>query len=220
MRRLIVSAVWLALLLLLGSGLESLLVGDSGPRVRWDYDFMSMREIAGVLLYNPVSPEARSSVFTLAAAMARQGTVTDSAVWLSLADDPAGTFERAKLPPILLTSEAGAPLNPEFQRLPLAFAVLLWPQNWPQNIAATAPSTTPLIWTRGLQPDGTWRDDNPFYGQGGWIIPVDYGSHYFHSALTMENTPLVKWGTDEKTVNLAEALPPGAGGVNMYPCRE
>ena len=51
------------------------------------------------------------------------------------------------------------------------------------GLSSDAPgSTTPLAWTRGLQPDGSWSFDSPFYGEGGFILFLD-GHVEFHETV-------------------------------------
>jgi hypothetical protein len=68
------------------------------------------------------------------------------------------------------------------------------------------PPRTPIVWSYGLQPDGSWRNNRSYHG----IFFADGSMQGFQGNLTSRNTPLKKWGGNEPTVNIAEALPPGA----------
>jgi prepilin-type N-terminal cleavage/methylation domain-containing protein/prepilin-type processing-associated H-X9-DG protein len=60
-----------------------------------------------------------------------------------------------------------AQATPEFNSTPLSYAVVA-------HLPATQqPSTTPIIWTRGLKADGTWAEDSPYQGRGGHIGFLD-----------------------------------------------
>ncbi len=107
---------------------------------------------------------------------------------------------------IIKPSTAGfeRPLNPKFQGAPLAIAVALFPAG--TNLLALPP-TTPLAWTRGLQPDGAWSKSLGTYG--------NWGGHMFFANGSIEtfegsvNNKLVKFGTNQRTSNIQEALPLG-----------
>ena len=75
------------------------------------------------------------------------------------------------------------------------------------GLSSDAPgSTTPLAWTRGLQPDGSWSFDSPFYGEGGFILFLD-GHVEFHETV---DGALLNFETKEPTSDIAKALPQGA----------
>jgi len=67
------------------------------------------------------------------------------------------------------------------------------------------------MWTRGLQPDGTWSMDSPFNGSGGFIAFLD--GHYDW----YEKADFCKYGTNIPTVNVHEALPPDAVVLSAEP---
>lgn len=97
-----------------------------------------------------------------------------------------------------------APINPKFANAPLAFAVAIFP---PGKGRTSLPATTPLAWTRGLQPDGTWSKTHGTYGDwGGHIVFMGGNVEKFKSI----DGKLVKFGTNEPTSNILEALPPGS----------
>jgi hypothetical protein len=72
--------------------------------------------------------------------------------------------------------------------------------------ADAPPATTPLAWTRGLQPDGAWSFDSPFFGEGGCILFRDGRVEFFE---TVEGA-LINYQTKEPTSDITKAVPPGA----------
>ncbi|HQU08689.1 MAG: hypothetical protein B7X06_00720 [Verrucomicrobia bacterium 21-51-4] len=107
-----------------------------------------------------------------AAALARQGGPNEAVLyWVE------GDPELPNLPahPVtVLTHRDGDcvqaledSINPEFMAIPLSYAMAA--QLPPQASA----STTPVVWTCGLQADGTWSAESPFEGHGGYIGFLD-----------------------------------------------
>lgn len=70
------------------------------------------------------------------------------------------------------------------------------------------PATTPLIWTRGLQPDGTWSKHSPYGIDGGHITFLG-GYTIYYDNLAEEGGQLVRFDGKGPTPNIFEALPPG-----------
>ena len=142
-------------------------------------------------------PEALTDVYAYAAELARSGILMWPQFWLSRIDPSLKTaaFEDNHY----IVNSVSKRINPKFQGAPLAFAVALLPK------VSDLPPTTPIAWTRGLQPDGTWRKDNPYGGKGGDVFFVGGNVQQY----TKTAGPFVKWGTLEPTSNILEALPPG-----------
>ena len=92
---------------------------------------------------------------------------------------------------------------------------------WPIGIAvasgvgpAVNPSSTPIVWTRGLQTNGRWAgfaDSRPgVYGsEGGFIAFLD-GHVEFYNDLNKEGGQLIHYTEGTPTGDIQEALPPGA----------
>jgi hypothetical protein len=153
-------------------------------------------------------PVALTDIYAYAAVLARAGELNDVQPWFSRLDPLA-----AKLPESILNpneKQENAPINPAFQGAPLAWAVALLPN------MMKLPSATPWLWTRGLQPDGTWRKDSPYGGEGGIICFLGGNSQFCLAG----KVNLVKWGTDETTHNILEALPPGTRVGEYTPTAE
>ena len=70
------------------------------------------------------------------------------------------------------------------------------------------PATTPIIWTRGLQTDGTWAKYSPYGTQGGMIVFLD-GRTLLYRNLSDEDFRLTRFDGKGKTSNILDALPPG-----------
>lgn len=76
------------------------------------------------------------------------------------------------------------------------------------NMSVNAPSsTTPLIWTKGLQSDGYWLETSPWQGKGGHIAFMDGHVEYFPSLADEENrlSPGSASGVKEMTSDIAVA---------------
>lgn len=143
-------------------------------------------------------------VYAVAAQIARAG-LNDPKLWLSK-EDAANPFP-ADPPNSILdpdsASDGTKPINPKFQGMPLAFAVALFPAG--TNLAKL-PATTPLGWTRGLQPDGKWSKTLAPYGDwGGFVVFVGGNLERYQTI----GGNLVKFGTTQPTSDIREALPPG-----------
>jgi hypothetical protein len=68
-------------------------------------------------------------------------------------------------------------------------------------------NTTPLAWSRGLQPDGSWSKRLGLYGDWGGHIVFANGS--LMTFIGSINGKLKKFGTSQPTSDIREALPPG-----------
>jgi hypothetical protein len=157
--------------------------------------------------------QALADIHSLARFLARYSGIKDARLWLSHYHDPAMDITSPPSADQLVIGEWGAntSLNPQFRDAPLAWAVALVPG------LSGLPPGTPFMWTRGLRPDGTWREDSPYRGYGGFIAvtgqptPED-GSPFpvvrFYRRLGGDSE-ILKWGTKQPTANIMEALPPG-----------
>ena len=75
------------------------------------------------------------------------------------------------------------------------------------------PSTTPIVWTRGLTGDGYWLDDSSdrpgVYGSDGGFIAFLDGHVEFYRNLEEDGGQLVAHGDGRLTSDIQEALGPG-----------
>ena len=176
---------------------------------RRSVDGSNLRIIGGVMLAaendhpGMLSSSNPADIHALAAQLARSG-LNDPKLWLSKVDE-ANPYPANPPTSILAqpTADGSRPINPQFQALPLVFAAAGFP---PGTDISKLPATTPLAWTRGLQPDGTWSKDQTPYG--------DWGGHIVFVVGTLEKFKsiddlLMKFGTTQPTSDIREALPPG-----------
>jgi hypothetical protein len=142
-------------------------------------------------------------IYALAAQLARSG-MNGPDLWLSKIDAnnpfPSDPPKSILADPVANGTRA---INPKFQGLPLAIAVALFA---PGTDITQLPPTTPLAWTRGLQPDGMWSKTSAPYGDSGGFIVFVGGNLEKYSAI---DGKLVKFGTTQPTSDIREALPPG-----------
>jgi hypothetical protein len=170
----------------------------------------NLRSIGGTMLAaendhpGVLSSVNRPNIHAYAAQLARFG-LNNPYLWLSRFDaaNPYPTDQPTHILAADPTADDSRPINPQFQNLPLAFAVALFP---PGTDITKLPVTTPLAWTRGLQPDGTWSETHAPYG--------DWGGHIVFAGGNLEkfktiDGKLVKFGTTQPTSDIREALPPG-----------
>ncbi len=94
-------------------------------------------------------------------------------------------------------------------------------EEWPVGVAVASgigpgasPSTTPVVWTRGLTGEGVWQGGAGqragLYGtEGGYIGFLD-GHVEFYRDLGEGGGQLLDYETGRRTGDIREALPPGA----------
>ena len=150
------------------------------------------------------------TVHNLAQLLAREENLNDASLWV-IKIDPR--LNGQSIPrSVMVSNSKGIEINPEFAKMLLGFE-MAW------NIPGIAPpATTPIGWTRGLRLDGTWAKDSPWQGDGGHVAFLD-GHVEWHGKLGLApgDDPLVKYGTTTPTVNIREALPPGAIVLSAEP---
>ncbi len=145
-----------------------------------------------------------------AAQLARMTGLNEASIYF-VEGDPA--LEGVSLPSSILANPNNtASIDASgFSHAPIAYAVVsgLYTQ--------APPSTTPIAWTRGLRPDGTWSADSPYQGRGGFIGFLDGHVEWF-SRLSDPNDPqgglLTAYGTQKRTTNILEAIGSQAGKPN------
>jgi hypothetical protein len=154
-------------------------------------------------------PEALMNVHSVAGHLARIGYMKDTGPWISNLDSaveiigypwvPDRKNPKVAFVTPILNPEDPRQLAPEFAATPLAWAAALVPS------ITKLPPNTPVMWTRGLLPDGTWRADSPYGTWGGHVAFADGTAKKFAGKIQ----GLTKWGTSLPTSNITEALPPG-----------
>lgn len=109
-------------------------------------------------------------------------------------------------------TDSGWVTDSTFENFPLSFTVIV-------GLSSSAnPSTTPLAYTRGLDPDsGMWKEegdnDGGVYGlEGGFIVFLDGHVEYFDSI--SGDHPLVNFSDGTPTTSIRDAVNSGAKALN------
>lgn len=139
---------------------------------------------------------AATDVWDFARQLAVGGGLNDASIWINPIDPGA----RETSVTTVLAAD-GKTLDTAFAKLKPSIAVLLSGLD-----TGLEPSTTPIAWTRGLQPDGTWAAHSPYGTRGGHIVFLGGNVQYFHSVVGQ----LDRYDGKGKTSDIREALPPGA----------
>lgn len=130
--------------------------------------------------------------------LARVGGLNDASIWFSRFDSAAHPAADAVVN--VLNRERTA-LEPNFAAARPSYTAVV------RGLKVSHPSTTPIAWTRGLQPDGTWAKDSPYGGDGGYIVFLG-GNVAFHRDLKRD--PLTRFDGAGNTSDIRAALPPDA----------
>lgn len=100
-------------------------------------------------------------------------------------------------------------IDPEFKSFPISWAVA-------NRTDPNAPSGTPLVWSRGLKPNGEWdANEGVFKREGGHIAYTDAHVEWYTS-LRDENTGqglLTIYGETARTFNIAQAIRGGSANI-------
>lgn len=127
-------------------------------------------------------------IHTFAFELARLGGLNDATIWISVVENRSDS----RVSTVLNSTRTA--LEPTFAAIRPSFAAAV------RGLRANHPSTTPIAWTRGLQPDGTWSKDSPHGGDGGHIVFLGGNVSWFRKAelIDREGRP---------TTDLRAALP-------------
>lgn len=136
---------------------------------------------------------------------AKHGGLDDATIWM-LTTDPASSDVAGKLGRVLAPD--GERLDAAFARLKPSWAVALHPE-----LTAAAPATTPIAWTRGLQPDGNWAAHSPNGTAGGHVVFLGGNVSWFQNT----KDAFVRFGDQGASSNVLDALPPGARIAEYVP---
>lgn len=172
-----------------------------GPKT---LDASNLRQIAQasiIYAYNHEDrfPEA-TDVWDFAGKLARSVGINTPDMWQSKRD-PA--WIGANRPTeIIRDATPRRPLDPGFLQIKPSIAVPLG------QMTTAMPATTPIAWTRGLQPDGTWAKHSPYGDEGGYIAFLNGGVQFFKT-LIADGGELTRFDQSGRTANILEALPPG-----------
>lgn len=102
--------------------------------------------------------------------LARLGGLNDATIWISVGENRSGSRVST-----VLSSDRKS-LESTFAATRPSFAAAV------RGLHANHPATTPIAWTRGLQPDGTWSKDSPYGGDGGHIVFLGGNVSWFRKA--------------------------------------
>ena len=179
-------------------------VSCPAPRTR---DAAYLRQIGQASLvyasgHNEKLPEA-TDVWDYARLLAESDLLDDANSWLSRIDPATHTWRTPGIS-VLDAPNPGKPraINPAFLKTKPSVAVVLG------KLSSSMPDTTPIAWTRGLQPDGTWAKHSPYGGEGGFIVFMSSHVVFYRSLATAEGGELVRFEGKSRTANILEALPP------------
>lgn len=182
-------------------------IGTVKTRAMRTVDASNLRQIAQATIiyaevHNDNLPQA-SDIWDYARLLAEEGGLDYGSFWQSRVD-PASESTYDQSIHILLPPEPNKPrsINPAFLKIKPHVAVALG------KLKLNMPGATPLAWTRGLKPDGTWAQHSPYGESGGFIVFLG-GNVQFYKNLTDEGGQLARFDGKGKTANILEALPPG-----------
>jgi type II secretory pathway pseudopilin PulG len=178
-------------------------VTHKNPKIR---DVANLRQLGQASLiyaqdHKDYLPEA-TDVWDYARLLAKAGIINDGRYWQSHIDPATSDTARDNID-ILLPPSGNAPreLNPVFRTIKPTVAVALG------KLHMSMPSTTPILWTRGLQPNGTWAPHSPYGTHGGYIMFLGGNIAYFRNL--SENGGQLISRDGNKTANILDALPLG-----------
>lgn len=142
------------------------------------------------------STDSGENVHGVGEFLAKNVDLTDASIWI-IGSDPAVAAYTSELPVIIGYRDS----ENIFQRsqewttdVPVGYDFAI-------AVSGNAPSTTtPLLWTRGLNTSGTWGKDTP-WGLGGHIAYLD-GHVSFYTELGDEDGQLVDPDTGNLTTNI------------------
>lgn len=205
-RRLYFGALVLAMLALLAGGVISI-VGktyDCGPRTADPSNLRQLGQASLIYAYDHKDqfPQA-VDVWDYAFQLAESVGVNEPRMWLSKLDPAypdSGTISTSSILDREITIPRKA--HPQLRETKPSVAVVLGKLNM------TMPATTPLLWTRGLQPDGTWAQHSPYGNRGGHIMFMGGNVAYF-TDIKANDRQLTRFDGKGTTSNILEALPPG-----------
>lgn len=182
-------------------------VGRVSATARRSVDASNLRQIGQASLiyamdHNDNLP-ITADVWDYARLLADDAGLNDPKMWLSM-NDPASDADDA-IPSTIVSPDTARPrpLAPAFRELKPSVAVAL------AKLNSRMPATTPIAWTRGLQPDGTWSAHSPYGTSGGYLMFLG-GNVAFFKNLTSGGGELVRYDGKGQTANVLEALPPGS----------
>jgi len=156
-----------------------------------------------------IIPATVSTVQEWAGWLAKEVDLNDASLYY-IESDP--TIAALASLPLLVGSGSGSSftIDSEFQAATPSYAVVA-------GLAPNAPSTTtPLIFTRGLNGSGSWETTSPWGENGGHVGFLD-GHVKFYKSLSENNGELVNYSTKSRTSDISNTVSPGAIILNNIP---
>lgn len=141
-------------------------------------------------------------IHAFATALAKDGGLDDATIWIVSTE--RGTSHATRVSTVLTPDRTAT--APTFAAIRPSFAAVV------RGLRIDLPPQTPIAWTRGLQPDGTWSKDSPYGGDGGHIVFLG-GNVTFYRKLTLKDSPFLDHD-GRPTVDLRASLPPDARIAN------
>jgi len=138
---------------------------------------------------------ASSAPFLWPGILARQGMLTDPSFYYAK-NDPLFS---GRYPAAILSPGSRNALDPSFttdRSLSIEFV---------SGVRLGDPATTPVAFTRGLRPDGTWDPDTGVYGDAGGFVAYLDGSVHFHPSTATGK--FRSFRTGRPTDNILHAIP-------------
>lgn len=140
-----------------------------------------------------------SSTHDWAVSLGEMSDLIDAQLWIST-DDPQVRAKSGTLPKTIFDNT--------FRTFPLSLTIAT-------NISPNAPpSTTPLLWTRGLQENGRWAGEETsspgVYGSKGGFIAFLDGHVVWYDDLSKDGGQLIDYLTKQPTYNIRRAIGPRA----------
>lgn len=131
-----------------------------------------------------------------------EADLLDASIW-RIGVDPLVILTEPNPPTVGVRAADGVyTANADFTTSPVSYDFIL-------GVGGSNPATTtPLIWTRGLNTSGQWDNTTP-WGRGGHIAFLD-GHVTFYNELDDEDQGLINVTTGELTDNYEQALPAGS----------
>ncbi len=145
-----------------------------------------------------------------AVTMAQETDLNDATVYY-LNFDPAVEQSTLTPPSIVATfaADGAATEDSDFAAFPKSVTVV-------SGLSTRAPSsTTPVVWTSGLNTDGTWEAQSPYRGEGGHIGFVDgHVTWYRNLGTGTTDGELVNFVSKARTNNILQAINSGSATLS------
>lgn len=163
------------------------------------------------------NPHNAADIYEWAGVLAHNAGLDDASIWYIEVDGAAPP----NIPNTVLAPGLGdRGINPAFAGTSLGWTVVY---GMPKSAPA---SKTPLLWTRGLQPDGSWTDKAIGEGESNKSVWGDAGGHIAYldahvewKSGTAENNDagdFINIRTNEPTKNFNDAIGASAESIGVF----